>query len=396
MALEGSLADFGLADILQLIHVQKKSGSLTMKNPSAKINVLFENGMIVTASPAGIDPLDKIAEFLHRINQITGDQFKQATQNKRQTKEKMGIILINMGAVTKDSIVGILNMQVKELVFSLFQWTEGEYSFKAGNITYDRDYWPPINTEFILMEGVRRLDEWPLLERKIPSMEIVFAKLNENIVKIKEVKDEDESLDDMFGDEKAEGEDSKDSEDGIELTKQEIAIYGLVDGQQDVQHIIDGGLIGAFGTCSALGNLLAAGVIEQSSGPKIGQTAAPIVKTAQRTPSNIFSVRNLFSALISIGSIIIIGMTLINSGGIMIKTGDIGATYQESLSKNRLSRLSQDIHVIQYGKMLKPSELKLLLNSPSGKLDLLGSRWGDGILIKINQAGDGMHLRLEP
>ena len=38
MALEGSLKDFGLADIFQLIYVQKKTGTLKMKNASKDID----------------------------------------------------------------------------------------------------------------------------------------------------------------------------------------------------------------------------------------------------------------------------------------------------------------------------------------------------------------------
>ena len=367
-----------------------------MKNMSVQINVLFEKGMIITANPIGVDPLERIGEILLKINKITNNQLKQAAQNQRQTKEKKGIILFNMGAVTKDDLIKILNMQVKELVFSLFQWSEGGYSFKPGDISYDRNYWSPINTEFILMEGVRRVDEWPILERKIPSMAIVFAKLNENTAKIKEVKEEDESLDDMFGEEKSEELDNKDSEDGIELTKQEIATYELVDGKHDVQHIIDTGLIGAFETCSSLSNLMAAGLIRQASGPKIKISAAPAVKVTTKVRSTIFSLRNLLSAAISIGSVLILGMAILNTGGTLKKGLELASFYNQSLSKNRLNSLGQNIHVLQYKNNLTPRELNDLLNKDSVAKTLLIERWGEGIRIEINNTGKVMVLKSRP
>ena len=49
MALEGRIKDFGLADIFQLIQLQKKTGVLTVKNDQQKAAILFEGGMIVGA-----------------------------------------------------------------------------------------------------------------------------------------------------------------------------------------------------------------------------------------------------------------------------------------------------------------------------------------------------------
>ena len=31
-----------------------------------------------------------------------------------------------------------------------------------------------MSADFILMEGIRMVDEWPIIERKIPSFDIVF------------------------------------------------------------------------------------------------------------------------------------------------------------------------------------------------------------------------------
>ena len=31
-----------------------------------------------------------------------------------------------------------------------------------------------MSADFILMEGIRMVDEWPIIEKKIPSMDIVF------------------------------------------------------------------------------------------------------------------------------------------------------------------------------------------------------------------------------
>ena len=52
MALEGTIKDFGLPDIFQLIGLQRKTGLLTLKNEKEHVTVAFENGMVVMADSA--------------------------------------------------------------------------------------------------------------------------------------------------------------------------------------------------------------------------------------------------------------------------------------------------------------------------------------------------------
>ena len=49
MALEGSLRDFGLADILQLIFFQRKTGALVLESRIDRVRLLFVEGNIVGA-----------------------------------------------------------------------------------------------------------------------------------------------------------------------------------------------------------------------------------------------------------------------------------------------------------------------------------------------------------
>ena len=49
MALQGTIKDFGLAEILQLIGIQRKSGILTLHNDQEKVTIKFLNGFVVGA-----------------------------------------------------------------------------------------------------------------------------------------------------------------------------------------------------------------------------------------------------------------------------------------------------------------------------------------------------------
>ena len=255
MALEGSLKDFGLADIFQLIYLQKKTGILTMKNDSSEAKVLFENGLIVKAETSNLEGLNKIGQILARSNKITEDQLKEALSKQKQSKDKIGEILIKMGAIQKDDLVKALGIHVREAVLNLFKWREGRYSFEPAEISIEHDYWLPVNTEFLIMEGVRRIDEWPFIEKKIPNLEILFEKNQEIQENIRVVKPEDDSTADMVTE--------NELDKGIQITQEEKNLYDLVDGQQNVRQLIEIGNMGEFETCKALSNLVTAGLIIQ-------------------------------------------------------------------------------------------------------------------------------------
>jgi hypothetical protein len=255
MALEGSLKDFGLADIFQLIYLQKKTGILTMKNDSAEAKVLFENGLVVKAETSNLEGLNKIGQILARSNKITEEQLKEALSNQGKSKNKLGEILIEMGAIQKEDLVKALGIHVREAVLNLFKWKEGRYSFEPSEISIERDYWIPLNTEFLIMEGVRRIDEWPFIEKKIPNLEIIFEKNNEIPEGLRIVKAEEDPTINMVTE--------NESDKGIRITQEEKNLFDLVDGQKDVRQLIEIGNMGEFETCKTLSNLLTAGLIIQ-------------------------------------------------------------------------------------------------------------------------------------
>ena len=65
-------------------------------------------------------------------------------------------------------------MQIEEAVYFLFTWNQGTFNFEADVRPDDHDLLVSINPESLLLEGARRVDEWGLIEKKIPSFDLVF------------------------------------------------------------------------------------------------------------------------------------------------------------------------------------------------------------------------------
>jgi len=370
MALEGSLKDFGLADIFQLIYLQKKTGILTMKNDSSEAKVLFENGLIVKAETSNLEGLNKIGQILARSNKITEDQLKEALSKQKQSKDKIGEILIKMGAIQKDDLVKALGIHVREAVLNLFKWREGRYSFEPAEISIEHDYWLPVNTEFLIMEGVRRIDEWPFIEKKIPNLEILFEKNQEIQENIRVVKPEDDSTADMVTE--------NELDKGIQITQEEKNIYDLVDGQQNVRQLIEIGNMGEFETCKALSNLVTAGLIIQKYAmeqPKMESEKAVTLK--EGIPW--INTRQVVS-----GFLLLFCLFILITGGNKIpqflnQAEDIINLCKSIGLPNRLQEVGNSVLVFYYRNDQLPSSLESLSKEGYIVSDLPNGKDGPGI-----------------
>jgi hypothetical protein len=249
MALEGTIKDFGLPDIFQLIGLQRKTGILTLTSETESITVTFENGMVVMADSSAKRLEDRLGSVLVKQGKLTKERLDEALQTQRATLQRMGHILTTSNYITVKDLKDALQVQVSQLVFKVFRWRDGEYHFEpAESVDYDRDNFNPMSADFILMEGIRMVDEWPIIEKKIPSMDIVFR----TVV--------DPSMIEVGGGPGSEPGEGKraaaSASNKIRLSAEEERIYRKVDGVRTVQAVIDSTGLGEFDVCRTLYDLL--------------------------------------------------------------------------------------------------------------------------------------------
>ncbi|HYQ81693.1 MAG TPA: DUF4388 domain-containing protein [Anaeromyxobacteraceae bacterium] len=169
MALTGTLKDFGIAEILQLIGQQAKSGVLHLKSKSEEIHILWADGNVVRAEHAGRKAKEKLGGLLVRAGIISEEQLERALDTQQRTLRRLGDVLVELSMVTKDDLREMTALQTTETVYKLFQWKSGTYEFEPGAVEWDRETVTPLRAESVLMEGFRQVDEWPLIRRKITS-----------------------------------------------------------------------------------------------------------------------------------------------------------------------------------------------------------------------------------
>ena len=76
------------------------------------------------------------------------------------------------GAVSRDALHAQIRLQIEEAVYFLFTWMQGTFNFEADVHPEEQDLLVSINPESLLLEGARRVDEWSLIEKKIPPRSI--------------------------------------------------------------------------------------------------------------------------------------------------------------------------------------------------------------------------------
>jgi len=179
VALEGKIIDFGVADILQLISQQQKTGVLLVERGTESIEVLFWNGMIVSAHPVAKVDNDLLGERLLKSGFITDDQLQRALVTQRKNHQHLGEILVDMTILSKEMLDRIIHNQIYDTFSDLFQWKDGSYVFQPTSVNFNEKVFTPLGFEHIILDVLRMMDEWPLMLKSVSSMEAVF-KRNDN------------------------------------------------------------------------------------------------------------------------------------------------------------------------------------------------------------------------
>jgi hypothetical protein len=258
MALEGTLKDFSLADIFQLIGLQRKTGVLTLRGKDDTVTVTFLEGKVVAADSLNKRLENRLGNVLVKTGRLTPEQLNQALEIQRETLQRLGFILTHYNIISAESLRAALNLQIIQIIYRLFRWKDGEYHFsQETTIEYDRDNVVPLTAESILMEGARMIDEWPIIEKRIRSYDMTFRK---KLIDQEIVVGEGEEL--SF-DETTSRRKKSPLNEKIRISEEEKAIYDMVDGTVSVGDIVETSRYPEFDTVKALYELLTRDLIEE-------------------------------------------------------------------------------------------------------------------------------------
>lgn len=173
MALKGNLRDFSTTQLLNLINLAKKTGTLVIEGPGQNAQMAFRNGKLIYAQIGQED--SNLASILQKAGKLTEEQAKALKAKTTTTSDKeLGLLLINAGYVNQNDILTSIRNNLLEVVYRLFTWVEGLFRFEATLMPGDDKITVPIDLENIIMEGSRRMREWEQLAEELPNLDMAL------------------------------------------------------------------------------------------------------------------------------------------------------------------------------------------------------------------------------
>ncbi len=173
MALKGNLRDFSITQLLNLINLSKKTGTLFVESSSEKISLAFSGGKLAYAH-VGNDE-SNLPSILLSANRITNLQYQVLRERTSQmTDKEIGLLLINAGYGTQDDILNSLQNFYVDIVRRLFTWIEGEFRFETDAFPSDDKITVRLELENLIIEGSRQLREWEQLQEEIPNLDLAL------------------------------------------------------------------------------------------------------------------------------------------------------------------------------------------------------------------------------
>lgn len=175
MAIRGPLRELGIHDVFQLLDLSRKTGVLkvTSELRQNEGTIWFEQGAVVAATIRS-NP-HRIGALLVSAGKIGEESLLRArTMQQEGDARRLGEILVAIGALSRRELELQARAQVEEVVFTVLGWSEGWFQFDEGPASdIPRDAGIRIATEALLMEGARRIDEWSLIQSRIPHLGVV-------------------------------------------------------------------------------------------------------------------------------------------------------------------------------------------------------------------------------
>ena len=231
MALEGNIETFFLASIFQLLHNDKKTGIFRISDGFNEVTFYIKKGTIVYGKSSKKEA--RLDTLLLNEGVISLEQLKECLAIGRERKQTLGKVLVDQKYVSPEYLQKFIHKQIKEIIFNLFYWENGEFVFEDVQLDLSNIVITQLDILSVIIEASQRVDEMSLLKKLIPNDTMVFQ-LTEKILEEEERK----------------------------LVSSEWKILSVIDGKSTVKQIIEEGDWDKFTVYKKLYLLMSSGLIE--------------------------------------------------------------------------------------------------------------------------------------
>lgn len=219
----GNLRVIPLAEVLQVLQLQRQTGTCLVTSGKVEVAVSFREGLIDLARSKGAADEFRLGRYLVEEGLASQSDLDNIREDRSGPRKLLGETLVESGLITEDDLRRALIRQTSELIYEVLRWPDGRFSFSNTPPEASEQNRLGLPVASIVMEGFRRVDEWRLIEESIHFDEVLLR---------------DQVAVDALGSEK--------------LTRQEQLVLDAIDGQRTVREIIASVVVGSFDACKIL------------------------------------------------------------------------------------------------------------------------------------------------
>jgi hypothetical protein len=237
MGVSGNLKTMLPGDLLQWLSLGQKSGTLVVSNKSVEKKIFFRSGRVI--SSASNDPREYLGQFLMSHGYLNEEELRKAMEVQTQSGILLGKILVMIGLINEGDLTRLMRLKAEEEIYDVFLWKEGDFHFVDNELPTMEMIPLKIDVTGIIMEGTRRVDEWPRIREVVPHDACVPV-----VVKPIELEEEFDEV--------------------------ETQVVDAIDGKRTIAELVLESRSSSFVVCSSVAPLVRAGflkLIEVTTGP---------------------------------------------------------------------------------------------------------------------------------
>ena len=169
--LAGDLSEMQPSDLLNFLHQGRRTGVLLTRSDGNERGLVLIDGNVAWA--CSTSPGERLGELLARMGLVDKERVEQVLRDQAASgvKKRIGQALIDLGMLSAEAVRTGLRHQVVEIFLGLLVARAGSFVFLRG---LDRDKLPTqlaLDTQGMLLDGLRRLDEMELYRSRVPGPE---------------------------------------------------------------------------------------------------------------------------------------------------------------------------------------------------------------------------------
>ncbi len=232
LILRGSFEETSIPELLKSVLGSGETGVLTFRKGNITKAVHLHMGRVVYARSS--DPDERLGEDLLLRGKITVRQYLEASQLIAPGR-RLGTILVELGALEPEDLIGAVEHHVREILLDVFTWTTGEYELVMTDPGNEDVIALSMSTEALILDGIRRTRAWSR----------IFAGIGGDLDAIPMPTGNNDAL------------------LRVELTDEEQEILAHVNGRATVEQLCQVSYLSHLETCRVLWALMVLGMVRR-------------------------------------------------------------------------------------------------------------------------------------